>query len=241
MLSPERKRLAVIVDVPYEKERPVTEHVECATLPLREAIPRSYSQFYDPKIYADEKNINDLGRPKFTDRNLIDWGLNDIRSLLFRPRDSANWPEIREAGFHITSLPLDAPDCALVEVLASSDLFKEHRWLTANVRREVARCIVRATRVDAGSGCLTLPQWRHMIEEYMLNLACQVQCRSDYRKALAQLKNNKSSVYGSDSDIGSPPELQPDHVTVEERCRLWRSCQKALYNRLNLDWELDPI
>lgn len=218
------------------------EHIECATIPLRESLPRDFSRYYEPEVYANEKNINEIGRPKHTDRNLVDWGLNDVRSLLFRPEKARKWPKIQEPGFHIVSLPLDASDDVLVDILAHSDLFKEHKWLTVHVRSEIAAHVVHAAReASGGNSCLTLPQWRHMVEEYMLNLACQVQCRLDFRKSLSQLKQTKSEIYGSDTDSCSPPELQPEHVTVEERCRLWRSCQKALYNRLNLDWKLDQL
>ncbi|KAF4006113.1 Protein MTH1 domain protein [Saccharomyces cerevisiae] len=66
---------------------------------LDEALPKTFYDMYSPDILlADPSNILCNGRPKFTKRELLDWDLNDIRSLLIveklRPEWGNQLPEV---------------------------------------------------------------------------------------------------------------------------------------------------
>ncbi|CAN6628713.1 hypothetical protein TRVA0_011S03356 [Trichomonascus vanleenenianus] len=169
-------------------------------LPLRAVVPTDFSDMYAPEILASRENLNGFGRPKFTSRQLVDWSLNDLRSLLIVDSVSPQWhgviPRIVEQGYRIIVLPLDASDDRIIDTLVSSDLYKEHNFDPAFLY-QTARYTIEAARqryaFENGShgGALTKPQWRNVIENYLLNLGCEAQCRLDYKKACSMLKKQR--------------------------------------------------
>lgn len=189
---------------------------------LNEAIPHDFSPYYCAEVLAQPNLLTKSGRPSFTDRSLVDWKLNDLRSLLIvdqlRPQWGDSLPRIVEKGFRLMYMPLDASDEQIVEILSSSDLYQEHNFdhdflvQTAKYtvhaarerayyrhRRETPRGpISRDERV-----VLTRPEWRNIIENYLLNLGCEAQCRMEYKAACVQLKKNKAQMEQATSTVCS--------------------------------------
>lgn len=226
---------------------------------------------YTPDILADPRHLNELGRPLFTERAVVDWGLNDIRSLLIVEKLRPEWggvlPKIQEKGYRLICLPLDASDEQIVNTLVDSDIYKEHGFHRQFLVQS-AQYTVAATRERSGSRNqwrkLTKPEWRNIIENYQLNLACEAQCRLDYKRACSQLKRSKQSQQAASSPpktstspllrqalLASAPELPPElknsiaskrvSLSQQEKQTIWVQVQSQLYRRLGLDWEADEL
>lgn len=242
-------------------EKPMACHLESIPerIPLRSALPSKFRPFYAPDLYETPENINEFGRPKFTERDLVDWGLNDVRSLLFWHKPRKAWggrvPEIKESGFRIELLPLNASDSKIISVLSNSSIYREHN-IEKEIREQLAAGAVRGTREISGKRQkLTLPQWRYMIESYLLNMGCEAQTRLDYTNAILKLKKRKllgdSPLSKLSSRLrcdmrqlrGAPLEKQLQDVDVSEveMRETFEQVQLAIYKRLGLDWEADTV
>lgn len=166
-------------------------------LPLKSVLPTSYAAMYTPDVLADTTQLTAEGRPLFTQRDLVDWRKNDLRSLLIVPKLRREWngvaPQIIEPGFRIIVLPLDASEDEIINTLVSSDIYKEHKF-EHRFLVQTAQYTVQAARqrnVNQQQGRMTLPQWRNIIENYLLNLACEAQCRLDFKQTCLYLKKHK--------------------------------------------------
>lgn len=203
------------------------------SLTFDEAVPKDFRPYYDKAHFENGAYLTERGRPEFTDRHLVDWELNDNRSLLFYPELPRGWhavPHIVQKDYQIYLLPTNAETAQAVNTLVDSNLYIESD-IDRDVKLQIARSSVNAAYSEASSGTLSLPQWRHMIENYLLNLACEVQVRADYKRALRQLKRNKLYL--------SPGKSI--RVSQEERAEVFQKVQASLYRRLGLNWDVDPI
>lgn len=143
----------------------------------------------------------------FTKRALLDWELNDIRSLLILEKLHPDWnnqlPVIyTPQGFKFEYLPLDADDSQIVKTLVESDLYKEAN-LDMAFRIQTAKYTLHAARSRhaqflRSSGLpliynnrFSKPEWRNVIENFLLNLAVEAQCRHDFKKSCSELKRVK--------------------------------------------------
>lgn len=166
-------------------------------LPLRSVLPKSYTDYYTADILSDSALLTPQGRPLFTQRDLVDWTLNDTRSLLIVPELRPEWrgvvPRVIEPGYRVQVLPLDATDDELVQGLVSSDIYAEHKF-EHSFLVQTAEYTVQAARARNHGGQqtqLSKPEWRNVIENYLLNLACEAQCRIDFKRKCAELKRLK--------------------------------------------------
>ncbi|KAK9464451.1 hypothetical protein V1512DRAFT_268257 [Lipomyces arxii] len=171
--------------------------------------PQPPHQFYPshsrtPSCFGDEGLFSSMGiadlylrRPSFTKRALVDWEKNDLRSLCIVSELKPEWPVpplLKEENFKVVLLPLDSTEDQVATILASSDIYVEaefsfdHRIRTA---RETVRICGRKSQI------LTLPEWRRLIDNYLLALGCEAQARLDYAKALAALVARKEQAKAS--------------------------------------------
>jgi hypothetical protein len=247
-------------------------------LTLQQALPQSFEDMYSPELMANPNLLID-GRPMFTRRALQDWELNDIRSLLIIERLRTEWngeiPIIYSPpGFKFDYLPLDADDNTVIRVLVESDIYKEAK-LDVAFRIQTAKFTLNSARMRheqmlALSGFpisnhpyLSKPEWRNVIENFLLNLAVESQCRSDFKKLCHELKkwkrqqsaqpvsmsSSKSVTKGSLlkkailNDVSQSTLLPPQQVklTKEEKAQLWTEVQEKVYARIGLDWTPDRI
>ncbi|KAK9244519.1 hypothetical protein V1506DRAFT_541308 [Lipomyces tetrasporus] len=141
-----------------------------------------------------------LRRPSFTRRDLIDWELNDLRSLCIVTELKPDWipdaqtptasnhqlltqavPVLREENFRIVLLPLSADEATITDTLANSDLYIEFGF-SMNHRVRLAReTIDICLRNRSDKSVLTKPEWRRLIDNYLLALGCEAQGRVDFK------------------------------------------------------------
>ncbi|SSD61052.1 related to Protein STD1 [Saccharomycodes ludwigii] len=183
---------------------------------LQEALPQSFVDMYFPEVLMDPSNLLSNGRPKFTKRELLDWDLNDIRSLLIVDKLRPEWGNQKPIidfpvgsngvaankqfpNFSITVLPLDSPDEVIISTLVQSDLYIEHN-LDIEFKLMSAKYTVQAARkrheslrngVKEPIMYLSKPEWRNIIENYLLNIAVEAQCRFDFKKTCNEYKKWK--------------------------------------------------
>lgn len=168
-------------------------------LPLHSVFPKSFDDMYTPDVLENKALLARDGRPSFTHRELADWTKNDIRSLLIvdslRPEWNGQVPQIIEPGYRVQVLPFDATDEQLIAGLVGSDIYKEMKFepeflvQTAQYTVEAAR--QRRAATNSTQTKLTKPEWRNIIENYLLNLGCEAQCRLDFKKSCSYLKRHK--------------------------------------------------
>ncbi|PRT55232.1 Protein STD1 [Wickerhamiella sorbophila] len=203
------------------------------TLAFDEAVPTDFRPYYDKAHFETGSYLTERGRPEFTDRNLVDWELNDNRSLLIFHQLPEGWPclpRIIQKEYQAYLLPTNAGKAQAATILADSNLYIESN-IDRDVKLQIARSSVDAAYAEANTTTLSLTQWRHMIENYLLNLACEVQVRLDYKRALRQLKRNKFYLSPGSSI----------RISQEERAGVFQKVQATLYRRLGLNWDVDPI
>lgn len=168
--------------------------------PLKSVLPATFADLYTPDLLADPAQLTVQGRPKFTTRELVDWELNDTRSLLIVDELRPEWvrsgvPRVIEPGYRVQVLPRTASDEELVRGLVESDIYMEHKF-EESFLVQTAEYTVKAARALAvgngqGAKVLSKPEWRNVIENYLLNLACEAQCRMDFKQACLDLKRHK--------------------------------------------------
>lgn len=232
---------------------------------LQDALPRDFSDMYAPEVVNDPSVLLASGRPIFTQRELIDWTKNDIRSLLIvcsKP-DHGMLP-ISTPGFRYMYLPLDSTDEEIIATLVQSDLYREHGF-DPSFLRQTAQYTVEAARMRADNAkVLTKPQWRNIIENYLLNLGCEAQCRADFKRACHMAKQPKSKLARAPSLepidehkslsssllrqalLNTSPELKAASLkkrklNKSEKQHIWVKVQTELYSRLGLNWAADDF
>ncbi|KAH3674337.1 hypothetical protein WICMUC_003363 [Wickerhamomyces mucosus] len=224
-------------------------------LTLQQALPTSFEDIYLPELLSDPNMLID-GRPSFTKRPLIDWDLNDIRSLLIVSELKPEWnfqiPIIYSPqGFKMEYLPLNSNDELIIKTLVSSDIYKESKF-DMEFRIQTAKYTVYTARTKHAQlnkyqpgqqPVLSKPEWRNIIENFMLNLAVESQCRYEFKKHISDLKS-LSKISGSrDNNLLKKALLKDNQIqaklTKEQKFQVWKNIQSSLYNRLGLDWKPD--
>ncbi|SCU77756.1 LADA_0A02058g1_1 [Lachancea dasiensis] len=189
------------------------------TISLQEALPKTFYDMYASDLLLESQNLLCNGRPNFTKRELLDWDLNDIRSLLIvealRPEWGLQLPivefdtsSIAPAAsssdnsmlpqFRLQLLPLDSPDDFIARTLVKSDMYLEAD-LDYEFKLTSAKYTVAAARkrheelVGYHEPIMNLskPEWRNIIENYLLNIAVEAQCRFDFKRTCSQYKKWK--------------------------------------------------
>ncbi|QLQ82025.1 hypothetical protein HG537_0G02790 [Torulaspora globosa] len=195
---------------------------------LQDALPKSFYDMYAPEILmSDPSNILCNGRPKFTERALLDWELNDIRSLLIVEKCRPEWgnqlPEIVTDApnlphFRFQLLPLNSSDAFIIETLVTSDLYMEAN-LDDQFKLTSARYTVAAARKrhEQMTGRiepimeLSKPEWRNIVENYLLNIAVEAQCRFDFKHRCSEYKKFKFQQSNLKRPHMPPPKLIPNN------------------------------
>lgn len=190
----------------FNKKLPVPHYV--TQISLEDALPKNFYDMYTPDVLlSDLSNILPNGRPSFTKRELLDWDLNDIRSLLIieklRPEWGNQLPEIVNAGpnfpqFRFQLLPLNSSDNFIISTLVNSDLYMEanldFEFKLTSARYTVATARLRHEQMIGHHEVvmnLSKPEWRNIIENYLLNIAVEAQCRFDFKQRCAEYKKWK--------------------------------------------------
>lgn len=170
--------------------------------------------------------------------------------------------------FRIQIIPLRCTDAQFAQSLANSDIYRESKF-DAEFRINTASYIVRRARSrhrsiletnyavpadafapgvdlvgDPGYDTLFLFEWRNVIENYMLNLGIENQCRHDFKDQIAKVRRinvHSESCRLTPSDslykkvLAHNNTLPLDEATKQ---KLWREIQRKVYGRLNLECEM---
>ncbi|XDT42982.1 Hypothetical protein J6898_04505 [Nakaseomyces glabratus] len=214
-------------------------------LSLEDALPKSFYDMYAPEILTDPTNLLCNGRPKFTKRELLDWDLNDIRSLLIVEKMKPEWgsqlPEIVTADpnlpkFRFILLPLNSTDETIIQILVNSDLYQEAN-LDFEFKLTSAKYTVAAARkrheqlrgYHEEAMQLTKPEWRNIIENYLLNIAVEAQCRFDFKQRCSEFKKWKLQQANLKRPDMPPPSMVPmNHSNKSSGSLLKRALMKNL-------------
>lgn len=213
-------------------------------LSLEDALPKNFYDMYSPEILTDPTNLLCNGRPKFTKRELLDWDLNDIRSLLIveklRPEWGSQLPEVITSNqslpkFRLILLPLNACDETIIQTLVNSDLYLEAN-LDFEFKLTSAKYTVAAARkrheqllgYQENIMQLTKPEWRNIIENYLLNIAVEAQCRSDFKQRCSEFKKWKLQQANLKRPDMPPPSLVPVNHPKSSGSLLKRALMKNL-------------
>ncbi|CCF57601.1 hypothetical protein KAFR_0C06100 [Kazachstania africana CBS 2517] len=228
---------------------PLTHSKFITQLSLEEALPKTFFDMYSPEVLmSDPSKVLYNGRPSFTKRELLDWDLNDVRSLLIvenlRPEWGHQLPEIinRTAPslpkFRFQLLPLNSADTVIIQTLVNSDLYLE-----ANIDYEFkltsAKYTVAAARkrheqiVGVHEPIMTLskPEWRNIIENYLLNIAVEAQCRFDFKNHCNEFKKWKSEQHSLNLKKPDMPPPRMIPTTLNKNSSLLK---KTLMKNLQL-------
>lgn len=194
---------------------------------LEEALPKTFYDMYAPEIFAqDPSKILYNGRPSFTKRELLDWDLNDIRSLLIIEQPRQHWgpnlPEIvtpsdsNLPNFRFVLLPLCASDDFIINTLVNSDLYVEanldYEFKLTSARYTVAAARKRHEQITGSHEpimSLSKPEWRNIIENYLLNIAVEAQCRFDFKQQCSDFKKWKAQQTNLKKPDMPPPSVIP--------------------------------
>lgn len=220
---------------------------------LEHAMPSNFLDMYTKSTLLTNRLLPN-GRPEFTNRALIDWNLNDVRSLLIihelRPEWGNNLPKIIAPNPHgpkyrFQLLPLYCSDEFIIQSLVGSDLYLEAN-LDHEFKVKSATYIVKTARerhelMNRGTkeSFMNLQkfEWRNIIENYLLNLAVEAQCRYDFKNNCNEFKKWKMQQLG----ISVHDTRHKIHLNLEEKDMVWQQCQAFVYKRLNLDWKPDSL
>lgn len=193
---------------------------------LEDALPKSFYDMYTPDIlFGDQSKLLCNGRPSFTKRELLDWDLNDIRSLLIVEHLKPEWgntlPKIICNGpnlpkFKLQLLPLNSSDEFIINVLINSDLYMEanldHEFKLTSAKYTVAAARKRHEQMTDDMGSilhLSKPEWRNIIENYLLNIAVEAQCRFDFKQRCSEFKKWKLQQLNLKKPHMPPPRIIP--------------------------------
>ncbi|CAL9732235.1 protein Std1p [Monosporozyma unispora] len=175
---------------------------------LEDALPKTFYDMYTPDVLlSDPSKVLYNGRPSFTKRELLDWDLNDIRSLLIVETLKPEWgnqlPEILNPGpnlpkFKLQLLPLNSSDNFIISTLINSDLYMEanldYEFKLTSAKYTVAAARTRHEQIIGHHEAvmnLSKPEWRNIIENYLLNIAVEAQCRFDFKQRCSEYKRWK--------------------------------------------------
>lgn len=208
-------------------ESSLLPHAKIVTqITLEDALPKTFYDMYTPEILmTDPSNILCNGRPKFTERELLDWELNDIRSLLIVEKCKPEWgnqlPQVVTNApnlpqFRLQLLPLYSMDDFIIETLVISDLYLEanldYQFKLTSAKYTVAAARRRHEQITGRNEPimnLSKPEWRNIIENYLLNVAVEAQCRFDFKHRCSEYKKYKAQQSNLKRPDMPPPSLIP--------------------------------
>lgn len=193
---------------------------------LEEALPKTFYDMYAPEVLmGGPSKVLYNGRPSFTKRELLDWDLNDIRSLLIVDQLKPEWgnhlPEVVTTRpnlpkFRLQLLPLRSIDSLIISTLVNSDLYLEanldYEFKLTSAKYTVASARQRheqITGLNEPVMNLSKPEWRNIIENYLLNIAVEAQCRFDFKQRCSEYRKWKIQQSNLKRPDMPPPSLIP--------------------------------
>lgn len=158
--------------------------------------------------------------------------------------------------FRIQIIPNYISDKQMSKLLAQSDIYKEAK-LPFEFRLHTAHYIVERARLrhkqilidsfgvsenqfndgllgDIGWDSYFKFEWRNIIENFMLNLGIEWQCRLEFKERIKKLRGIGG---GNGNELYKKVLVGATSIETEEfKGALWKEVQRGVYKRLEVDW-----
>ncbi|KAG0671592.1 hypothetical protein C6P40_003729, partial [Pichia californica] len=253
-------------------------------LSLNQALPTNYDDYYSPDLDVEKfsngrpiftkrplKNweLNDLRSLLIYPEIKSDWK-NKI------PEIQSPYPNI---NFKIQIIPNYLSDEKFIENLANSDIYKEANfdlnfklktvtYIIERARLRHKQILIDSFGIDPSNfninnllnniqyDCYFKFEWRNIIENYLLNLGIEYQCRIEFKSKISKLKKiinekkinsniDKKSIKNSTSSLKNDlyKKVLVENklgITDDVKLGIWRDVQSQVYKKLNMDgWEVN--
>lgn len=259
-----------------------TNYNDSSVLALNQALPTDYTDYYSPDLDVDKfsngrptftkrplKNweLNDL-------RSLLIYPELNPKWHNKIPKIRSPYPNM---DFRIQIIPNYLADNEIINQLANSDIYKEANF-EINFKLKTAGYIVERARLrhkqilidsfglnpnsfiensnllgNIQYDCYFKFEWRNIIENYLLNLGIEYECRCEFKSRISKLKKITQEKISTDSgkSIKSSAALKNDlykkvllenksHITEDVKMGIWKDVQSQIYKKLNMDgWNLN--
>ena len=153
----------------------------------------------------------------------------------------------------IQIIPPHLPDPMIADYLAHSDIYEEAKF-DESFRVQTAKFIVERARrrhkqmlIDSFDvqpeqfnennltgniqyDCYFKFEWRNIIENFMLNLGIEYQCRIEFKLKMSKLAKHKSNNTTLQKAI-----LNKKTITENDKLAIWKDIQANVHNSLNMD------
>lgn len=242
-------------------------------LPLSEALPKDFSDYYSPDLDVEKfsngrpvftrrplKNweLNDLRSLLIYPEIKPEWN-GKI------PEVSSPYPNIH---FRIQIIPNYFADLQIIQYLVHSDIYKEAK-LDFEFRQKTATFIVQRARLrhrqilidsfdvdpstfhpetylsgDIKLDCYFKFEWRNIIENYLLNLGIENECRIEFKSRISKLKKitqDKRNIKGK-SNMSLKNNLYKkvlieNKSAIDETLKInvWKEVKANVYKMLNME------
>lgn len=246
-------------------------------LALNDALPKDFSDYYSPDLEVERfsngrpvftrralKNweLNDLRSLLIFSELKPEWN-NKI------PEISSPYPNIH---FRIQIIPNYFADEQIIQYLTHSDIYKEAK-LDLEFRNRTATFIVMRARVrhkqilidsfgvnpsnfilnqnlvgDIKTDSYFKFEWRNIIENYLLNLGIENECRIEFKSRISKLKKitqEKRSTKGKSNkslknNLYKKVLLENKAIDESLKINIWKEVKSDVYRMLNMDgWDVN--
>lgn len=260
---------------------PTTFTASEGMIPLNAVLPKDFTDYYSPDLDVPKFSNGrprytkrDLRHWELNDTRSL---------LIFpelNPQWEGKIPQIQShiqgKTFRIQIIPIYIPDEQIVESLARSDIYKEAKF-DHEFRLKTATFIVQKARIrhqqvlvssfniqpqyfnenhligNLEYDCYFKFEWRNIIENFLLNLAIEYQCRTDYKSKIHNLigaNNEKRRKLGlpidqdGDVQMSSKPIdslykktliRQGIELNDDMKAEIWKEVQNKVYSSLDDD------
>ncbi|QPG74765.1 hypothetical protein FOA43_002099 [Brettanomyces nanus] len=235
-------------------------------LTLAESLPKDFSDYYaqdfDVERFSNGRPVFTRRNLKSWELNDIRSLLiyPEMKPEWFGkiPQVASPYPNL---SFKLQVIPLQCTDEEFVQYLSESEIYRESKF-DVQFRVTTAQYIVEKARVRPRSILETnfgVPQeafdsrtnlvgevqydayfkfeWRNVIENYMLNLGIENQCRLEFKEQTNKFKRlNKHKVQYAGSEDLYKKVLVHNKATLndETKTKIWHDVQKSVYSRLGM-------
>ncbi len=238
-------------------------------LSLNDALPNNFSDYYAPGLeterFSNGRPVFTKRDLRFWEMNDIRSLLIYER---LRSEWHGKVPEVispySELVFRIQLIPLWCSDEEFADCLAHSDIYKESKF-GLDFRVNTAKYILQKARLRHKSLLETnfsIPEaafnpqtslvgdiqydayfkfeWRNVIENYLLNLAIENQCRHDFKERMGKIKRinrHSQNCYSTPSnDLYKKVLAHNNSVNLDTNMKqqIWQEVQRNVYGRLKL-------
>lgn len=247
------------------------------TITLDQALPKDFKDYYSPDLEVEKfsngrpvftkrplKNweLNDLRSLLIYPEIKPEWN-GKLPNVL------SPYPNI---NFRIQIIPSYLSDDQISQYLAHSDIYTEAKYemdfklktatyIVDRARLRHKQIMIDSFGIDASNfneknllqniqyDSYFKFEWRNIIENYMLNLGIEYECRTEFKTQISKLKkiaNEKRNLVSRDkskikNDLYKKVLMEnKTSITDEVKMNVWKDVQSHVYRKLNMEgWEVN--